>query len=53
MLQKSHKIEVESYQEVYGKISGHGLNPKSHTTKFGMQCCAGACSNRNNPVWVL
>ena len=39
MLQKSHKIEVESYQEVYGKISGHGLNPKSHTTN--MACNAG------------
>ena len=34
MLQKSHKIEVESYQEVYGKISGHGLNPKSHTKLY-------------------
>ena len=34
MLQKKHKIDVKRYQEVYGKIPGHGFNPKLHTKVY-------------------
>ena len=34
MLQKKQKIILKRYQEVYGKIPGHGFNPKLHTKVY-------------------
>ena len=34
MLQKKQKIILKRLQEVYGKIPGHGFNPKLHTKVY-------------------